>query len=56
MDIIHNKIHAEDWDSCEQSNGKIDQFERKITLTGDISKEDRECLLVIAARCPVHRT
>jgi len=32
------------------------QFERKITFTGDISEEERQRLLVIADRCPVHKT
>lgn len=56
VDVIHNKIHAEDCESCEQSNGKVDQFERKITLTGDLSQDDRQRLLAIADRCPVHKS
>ena len=56
VDVIHHKIHAQDCDTCEQSNGKIDQFERKITLTGKLSDDERQRLLVIADRCPVHRT
>jgi len=56
VDISHNKIHAIDCESCEQSSGKVDQFERKITFTGDISEEERQRLLVIADRCPVHKT
>lgn len=56
VDIIHNKIHAEDCDSCEQQSGKVDQFQRKITLTGDLTDEHRKRLLEIADRCPVHRS
>lgn len=33
-----------------------DQFERVITLTGDLTGEQRERLLQIAERCPVSRT
>ncbi|WP_018691762.1 bifunctional alpha/beta hydrolase/OsmC family protein [Algicola sagamiensis] len=56
VDLIHDKVHAEDCHSCEQKEGKIDQFERKITLTGDLTNDDRQRLLEIANRCPVHRT
>lgn len=56
VDVIHNKIHAEDCDSCEESSGKVDQFERKITLTGDLTELERERLLAIADKCPVHRS
>lgn len=56
VDISHNKIHATDCDTCDSSSGKIDQFERKITLLGDIKDKDRKRLLEIADRCPVHRT
>ncbi|MBM7073200.1 OsmC family protein [Shewanella sp. 202IG2-18] len=56
VDISHDKIHATDCEHCEQTTGKIDQFTRKIILTGDLSEEDRQRLLAIADKCPVHRT
>ncbi|RYV04245.1 osmotically inducible protein C [Shewanella sp. OPT22] len=56
VDISHDKIHATDCEHCEQTTGKVDQFTRKITLTGELSDEDRQRLLVIADKCPVHRT
>jgi len=56
VDVTHDKIHAEDCASCEQSNGKVDQFVRRITLTGDLTEEERQRLLEIADRCPVHKT
>ena len=56
VDVSHNKIHATDCETCDSSTGKIDQFERKITLSGDINAKDRQRLLEIADRCPVHRT
>ena len=56
VDVIHNKIHAQECDSCEQGNGKVDQFERQITFVGELSEEDRTRLLAIADKCPVHRS
>ena len=56
VDISHNKVHAQDCASCDQSNGKVDRFERHITLTGKLTPEQQQRLLEIADRCPVHRT
>jgi len=56
VDVSHDKIHAADCETCDTTTGKIDQFERTITLTGDITDKERQRLLEIADRCPVHRT
>jgi len=56
VDITHNKVHAQDCVSCVENGGKIDQFERHITLQGELSSEQQQQLLAIADRCPVHRT
>ncbi|UTW04211.1 OsmC family protein [Amphritea atlantica] len=56
VDVSHAKIHAQDCLSCDKNGGKIDQFERQITLTGDLTGEQRKRLLEIADRCPVHKT
>ncbi|WP_299200776.1 bifunctional alpha/beta hydrolase/OsmC family protein [uncultured Amphritea sp.] len=56
VDVSHAKIHAQDCASCDKNSGKVDQFERQITLTGDLSGEQRQRLLEIADRCPVHKT
>ncbi|MDJ0758960.1 MAG: bifunctional alpha/beta hydrolase/OsmC family protein [Woeseiaceae bacterium] len=54
--IEHDKIHAKDCMDCERSDGKIDEFRRTITLEGDLTEEQRQRMLEIADRCPVHRT
>ena len=36
--------------------GKLDQITRTIYLQGPLSQEQKETLLEIAKRCPVHRT
>ena len=63
VEIRHDKVHADDCvacagnDSLEGRTGMIDQFERVITLEGDdLTDEDRSKLLIIADKCPVHRT
>jgi len=54
--LKHDKIHAEDCDHCETREGRIDRIERRLELSGDLSDEQRNDLVRIADRCPVHRT
>ncbi|QCO54492.1 OsmC family protein [Pseudorhodobacter turbinis] len=55
VDVSHEKRHATDCDKCENS-GKIDTFTRHITLSGTLDSTQREKLIAIADKCPVHRT
>lgn len=56
VDVTHDKVHAQDCETCEGSANKIDQFTRTIRLTGDLDAAQRQKLLEIADKCPVHRT
>ena len=54
--LEHRKVHAEDCERCETDEGKVDRFKREIELRGDLDDGQRQRLLEIADRCPVHRT
>jgi putative redox protein len=54
--LRHDKIHAKDCAECETKEGMLDRIEREISLAGPLDAEQRERLLAIANRCPVHRT
>ena len=54
--LQHARIHAEDCQSCDQKQGSLDQIQRRISLVGKLTEEQRTRLLEIAKRCPVHRT
>lgn len=54
--VQHSRIHAEDCKHCETEDARLDRFERAIELIGPLSEEQRERLLEIAERCPVHKT
>jgi uncharacterized OsmC-like protein/alpha-beta hydrolase superfamily lysophospholipase len=54
--VSHEKVHAEDCEHCTSKAGKIDRFDRHVTLTGELSAAERDRLLEIADMCPVHRT
>jgi len=54
--ITHKKIHAEDCINCDEKNSMIDHFYRQIELFGDLNNQEKQRLLEIADRCPVHRS
>ncbi|MDH5753099.1 MAG: bifunctional alpha/beta hydrolase/OsmC family protein [Deltaproteobacteria bacterium] len=54
--LNHAKVHAEDCQVCEGPQGKIDRFERTISLEGPLDEAMRARLLEIADKCPVHKT
>ncbi|MCP5073343.1 MAG: OsmC family protein [Rhodobacteraceae bacterium] len=56
VDVTHDKVHAQDCDTCETFDGKVDQFNRVIHLSGNLSPDQRQRLREIADKCPVHRT
>jgi len=54
--LTHSKIHAEDCAECETSTGMLDQIDRVIGMEGNLDAEQRQKLMEIADKCPVHRT
>jgi putative redox protein len=54
--LRHSRIHAEDCTDCETTNGFVDHIDRDIELSGDLDDGQRQRLLQIADRCPVHQT
>lgn len=56
VDVTHDKIHAVDCETCNASTNKIDTFKRTIHLSGNLDNDQRQRLLEIADKCPVHKT
>ena len=64
--LRHERVHADDSAAdCDAASsaaaavakdGKIERILRRIDLTGDLTEAQRDRLLAIADRCPVHRT
>ena len=54
--LSHAKSYAADCEHCQQPGAMVDRVERQSTLFGELSQEQRDRLLQIADRCPVHRT
>lgn len=56
IELQHSRDHAADCATCSNSDNQIDVIDRAITLTGNLTDEQRAELMRIADRCPVHRT
>lgn len=62
VEVAHTKNHADDCDACTgdppgaNTTALIDHFQRTIRLAGDLTDDERDALLRIADKCPVHRT
>ena len=54
--LTHDKRHAEDCRDCPDKETMIDHIDRSIELIGTLAEDQRERLLEIANKCPVHRT
>jgi putative redox protein len=56
VQLEHQKVHAKDCAECETKTGQLDRITRVLDLGGELSPAERQRLLEIADKCPVHRT
>lgn len=56
INVNHSREYARDCENCEDESAKIDTLTREITFDGPLSQVQKDRLLEIADRCPVHRT
>ena len=54
--LEHYKDYAADFQNPEAKQSKIDHFEKVIELEGNLDEKQKQRLLEIADKCPVHRT
>lgn len=54
VDVSHAKAHKADAET--DADAKADVLSRTITLEGDLTEAERDKLMEIADKCPVHRT
>ncbi len=52
----YSKTHAKDCENCEDISSKIDTFRREIRFSGNLDDKQKQRLLQIADKCPVHKT
>ncbi|MFT5484115.1 MAG: putative OsmC-like protein/alpha/beta superfamily hydrolase [Halieaceae bacterium] len=56
VQLSHNREHRQDSENCDTDQCLIDVLKRSIFLKGDLSAAQRQKLLEIADKCPVHKT
>lgn len=54
--VSHSKRYSDDAGGNPKPEARIDHFERLVEVEGDIDEKQRERLIEIANRCPVHKT
>ena len=56
VQLRHDRVHNEDCQNCIDSKFVQDVIYRELTIEGNLTDQQRQRMLEIADRCPVHRT
>ncbi|MBI4830371.1 MAG: OsmC family protein [Candidatus Lindowbacteria bacterium] len=56
VELDHQRIYREDCEGCTEEEKRMEKISRRITVRGNISDEQKNKLLEIAKKCPVHKT
>ena len=56
--LNHTRHHEPDVENAVEGTGgrQLEVLHRKISVTGDLTDEEREAIMAMADKCPVHRT
>jgi len=56
VELAWARVHVEDCAACDKGIEFTDGIEMQLSFFGDLSESQRERLMQIANKCPVHRT
>ena len=56
VELSWARVHMADCVACDSGFELVDGIEMELSFVGDLSESQRERLLQIANKCPVHRT
>ena len=56
VSLRHSRQHGADCEHCDQPNARVELLERELVLKGNLTPEQRQLLVAIADKCPVHKT
>lgn len=56
INLYHERSYSKDCQHCDEAPQQIDYLNRDINLEGGLTDEQRDKLLEIADKCPVHKT
>jgi putative redox protein len=54
--LRHSRNYAQDCADCAVKDVRLHQIETEVELTGTLTDEERARIMVIAPKCPMHRT
>jgi putative redox protein len=54
--LEHKKVHESDCENEDDPKARIDQLSRELELIGPLTAEQKERLVEISEKCPVHKT
>lgn len=54
--LTHSREHRQDCEQCSKAESHISILHRKISIIGPLTADQRNRMLEIADKCPVHRT
>ncbi len=56
VELDHKRTYREDCEDCTEEEKRLETITRRITVGGVLTEEQKDKLLEIANKCPVHRT
>lgn len=56
VDLTHERVHATDCASCEETEGYVERIRVSVHVEGDLDEEQVARIKDIATRCPVRKT
>ncbi len=56
IEMSYARVHAEDCTACDKELTLVDGIEMELSFFGELSQSQRQRLMEIANKCPVHRT
>ena len=56
VELVHKKMKAEECPDCKSEKGQVSEITTKISLSGDLTEDQKKRILEIAGKCPVKRT
>ncbi|WP_394210428.1 bifunctional alpha/beta hydrolase/OsmC family protein [Enterovibrio calviensis] len=54
--LSHSRQYGDDCEHCDDEHSKVEVLAREIALFGNLTDDERQRLLEIADKCPVHKT
>ncbi len=54
--VSYERSYLKDCEHCDEKDRRLDQFNREIEIEGPLDEKQRNRLLEIANKCPVHKT